>query len=246
MARHILGFLGTAAATAGLLAAPPTEHRRSWEINRVTWVKLVPKEKDAPPNAHPARLDPSVLRQGLAGIQMAAESGDEPLFAPDELAALAGPLSEALDVADPGEDIVLLSSHRRGLGLMSPQLGLTARLFVHGGLLNFIVRETRLDFVGRFVMNNDRPEFRYGSRQAKSLARLRGVGVQPDRSDWVVIPVTTAIPSPVPKPVPTAAPAKDAGSLAEQRLRALKRLRDENLVTEAEFQKKRQEILKDL
>jgi hypothetical protein len=52
--------------------------------------------------------------------------------------------------------------------------------------------------------------------------------------------------SPAPA-VPTAAPAPATPSpTAEERLRALKRLRDDNLITEEEFLRKRQEILKEL
>jgi hypothetical protein len=58
-------------------------------------------------------------------------------------------------------------------------------------------------------------------------------------------------PAATPAPVPAAAPAppvRDAAFYAAQteRLRALKKLRDEHLITEAEYQAKREAILKTL
>lgn len=267
MARPVLGLIGrlglpvlcAAAATGALSAAPAADHRRTWELNQVTWVKLVPKEKEAALNAHPFRVEPAALQRQLEGILVVADSGEESLFVKEELALLAGPICEALGVAGPEEDLVLLSSFRRGVGFMSPQLGVTARLFAQGGKLNVIVKETRLDFVSRYVMNNDKPNFQYGSRKVQGLTRLRGAGVQPQRGDWIVLPVQAAEATPQPAaPAPQAAPApspasvpvqekaKDPGTPAEQRLRTLKRLRDENLISEEEYQQKRRDILKEL
>lgn len=254
MARRTFGIPGGLAGVVlwTVTAGHAADHRRNWEINQVSWVKLVPREKGAAPNAHPAALDPAVLKQNLEGIRVATGSGEEALFAKEELAALAGPMTEALAVADPDEDLVLLSSHRRGVGLMSPQLGLTARLFVQAGLLNVIVHDSRLDFVGRYVMNNDRPAFRYGSRTNPGPARLCGEGVRPQRPDWIAIAVLPAAQTPaasapaaatVPKPI---AGASAVDGTPEQRLRTIKRLREENLITEAEYQEKRREILKEL
>jgi hypothetical protein len=67
----------------------------------------------------------------------------------------------------------------------------------------------------------------------------------------VVAPVvaTAAAPKAAPEPSPTPAKgAKDAAfyEAQAQRLKALKRLRDENLISEAEYQEKRQAILKEL
>lgn len=269
MARSIVGLIGRlgrpvlcAAAAAGALAtAPAPDHRRTWELNQVTWVKLVPREKDAPLNAHPAKVDPAALRRQLEGILIPADPGEETLFVKEELAALVGPICEALGVAGSDEDLVLLSSYRRGVGFMSPQLGITARMFVQDGKLNVIVKETRLDFVGRYVMSNDKPIFQYGSRKSQGPARLRGTGVQPKRHDWIVLPVPAAGPAAVPavhavapqptapvtvKPAPGPAPVPEPATSTEQRLRTLKRLRDENLISEEEHQQKRREILKEL
>jgi hypothetical protein len=260
-----------AAPGAGSAPGPSKGHRSYWEVNRVTWVRLVPREKDSLQNQHPARLDPGAVQRQLEEVRLVAEGAEEPLFAKDELAALVGPICEALGVADPEEDLVLLSSHRRGAGLMAPQLGLTARLFLQGGSLNLIVHETRLEFVGRYLMDNDKPNFQFGTRKAPGPAVLRCASAQPSRRDWLAFPAPLAgqpagLPPPAaPSPslekkvsAPAAPPAvappssypkegkvRDAAFLEEQeaRLRALKRMREGNLITEEEYQRKRREIL---
>jgi hypothetical protein len=64
-------------------------------------------------------------------------------------------------------------------------------------------------------------------------------------------PAAAAVPVPAPAPVPAAAPATAAQGVKDQaffeqqqqRLRSLKRMHDDGLITDAEFDKKRQEII---
>ncbi len=237
-------YAGVSMVLCGLAAFAAAPHRTNWEMKEFTWVKLVPAEAGAAPSQHPAQLDGEVLRRGLKAIRF----GEEALFEGREVDQLVKPLLEAFAVADPGEDLVLLSTGRRGGGFLNPSFGVTARLFVQGGKVQVIVRDTRLDFVDRYRVRGEKPEFVYGSRAQAGSAALKGEGLASRRGDWVEFP---AVPAAAPAavlpgfqgaPEPRAVPAEGP----EARLRALKRLREENLITEDEYQAKRQEILKNL
>jgi hypothetical protein len=232
-----------------------------WKIASFTWVKRVPAEPGAPANAHPAALEAKALTAALAKVTATLDGHELPLFAQDELLALSPALGEALALAQPGEDLVLLSTWKRGNGFMEPSVGLTARLFVRDGALNLLVHEARLNFMDRYLADRTLPTFAYGSRTAASGASLQAPGATRLRNDWLALPIsaTPQVPAPAmaplaPAPLP-AQPAPDAPAgprdaafyeAQRERLKALKRLRDENLITEAEYQDRRGAIVKTL
>lgn len=230
---------------------PPRRHR--WDLARFTRLDLVPTEAGAPQNDPPAPLDVGWLRQALGSIRFRTPEGVDPLFERSELEGLLMPVREALAVAAPGEDVQLLSAHQRGRGLMSPQLGVTARLFMQGGSLNIIVHDARLDFASREMAEGYTPTFHFGSRLKESRVKLEAQGGSSRRGDWLAFPMAVAAApatvGPGPAPGPEVAPAPKGRSDfrdLEDRLRALKRLREENLISEEEYRQKRQELLKGL
>lgn len=251
-------------ATIGAFAAETT--RWQWKLSEFTWIKRQPAEAGAPANTHPVRIELEALRQHLSTLRFENGAESDLLFAKDELTALLEPLREALSLATPSEDLILLSTHRRTGGFMGSSFGLTARLFVQEGNLNLLVHDTRLDFLDRYRGMQVLPEFNYGSRSTASAVKLVSPGGLLHRPDWLLIPLDGLVkPSAVPPPAqvapapsapaampPVASPAapktRDAAFFEEQekRLRALKRMRDENLITEAEYQQKRNEILQSL
>jgi len=252
--KPILALPAALVATCAALAG--SSHRTTWELRNFTWVKLARQEKGAEPNDHPALVDKEALQRALAGIRF----GDEALFEAAELKMLARPLAEALAEARPDEDLNLLSTNRRGGGMMAPELGLMARLFVRDGRLNVIVHETRSGFMDRIQARDWTPAFTYGSRTEAGSVALTGAARHGARADWVEIPLAGMQPVPAQLPVIVAAPAPAAPAVApapsaaapapaaveedqEKRLRKLKHLREENLITEEEYQKKRKEIL---
>ena len=243
--------------------------RREWSIGEFTAVRLQPQEAGAAPNAHPATVPADWLKQVLASITITVNNREERLLDNDEVAELAVPISQALSLARPQDDVLLLSTSKRDAGLLGTAYGVTARLFVQGGALQFIAHDTRLDFVHAYRGSRIVPDFVFGSRAEQSKAVLKtSVGSQP-RADWVAFrlgapaaaaPVSAtapvapvAAPAATPAATPPAAPAPAAGGRdarffeeQEQRLRTLKRLRDQNLITEEEYQQKRREILQTL
>jgi hypothetical protein len=259
-----------------LLALVPTALRADeadqtqWKLSTFTWVKRVPAEPGAPANAHPAALPEDAIQAMLGPVQVKDGGKNIPLFGKDELRDLSKALSEALALARPGEDLVLVSSSKHGNGFLTGFLeratGLTARIFVHDGALNLILHDARLDFMDRYLSDNSTmPTFTYGSRKNASAEVLQAPRAKRLRGDWLTFSLAAALapapiatppmvapivapiapPNPAPEPAPT---ARDSAfyEAQTQRLKALKRLRDENLISEAEYQEKREAILKTL
>lgn len=250
--------------SGGVAESRANPGQRAWRIAEFTALRLVPREPGSAPNAHPVSVQPELLRQQLALLRAGLRGGEGPLFHPGELAELIEPIAQALSVAGAGDDLVLLSTSRRDGGVLSAPLGITARLFVEGGALNLLVHDARLDFVNAYIGSRIPPTFTFGSRTAAGGTALRSVSATSRRADWVALPlaaltgpvaaapvVQPATPAPaaapaavVPAPVAPARP-RDPGFAdeVEQRLTTLKRLREKNLITEAEYQQKRRQIL---
>lgn len=242
--------------------------QRVWRIGEFTAIQRAEREAGAPANQHPARFAPETIRQLLAPVRLVTSRGTQPLFAPDELNDLIEPLSEALASVGPDEDLLLLSTHRRGEGVLRAPLGLTARLFVQGDALHLIVHEARRDFVDAYIGSRITPTFTFGSRNKPGLASVQDPSAAQRRADWLAIPLSRApAPAVAPPPVvlPAAVPAAPPQQLApaappapsraaapasadeiEQRLLTLKRLRERGLISEEEYQQKRREILQAL
>ena len=247
-----------------VLTAPPARAaepgRTQWKLATFTWLKRVPAEPGAPANAQPTTVAEATLTAALAPVLAEVDDQAVPLFAPDEVQGLVKALSEALALAQPGEDLILLSTHKRGGGFLAQAVGLTARLFLRDGALNLIVRDARLPFMDRYAAENTLPTFAYGSRTQPSEARLSAPGATQRRADWLALPLAAsmsanpaapapaAAPAPIAAPVPAPTAPHDAAYFEAQRerLKALKQLRDEGLLTEAEYQAKREAIVKAL
>lgn len=254
-------------------AEAASNKQRSWQISEFTAVRLTEKEAGAANNEHPATLNADALRMQLASVQVTARGETQALFGADELQELNPVLAEALSVAGPGDDVLLLSTSRRGGGLLSTPYGMTARLFVQGGALQFIVHDARLDFVNAYRGTHVVPTFVFGSRTQTGLDTLRSTSAATRRADWLSFPLGGVAAAPAPVAVPALAPAattrpaaaaaatpaapaaapaapsaRDAAfyDAQEQRLRGLKRLRDQGLLTEEEYQQKRREIMQSL
>ena len=222
-------------------AAPAQPHRDLWDLGQYTWLRLTPREKGAAQNDPQAALEMEPLLQKLGTVRASTPDGEEALFAPAELAALGKALGEALALADPGEDLVLFSASRRGHGFLTSPLAVAARLFVKDGALNVIVQDTRLEVLGRYSPDGDWSRINYGSRTRPSQVTLRCPGALSRRGDWLVFALDRPPAKVVPPPPPPPGHPEQ-----EQRLRDLKHLLDEKLITEKEYKAKRAEIIKSL
>jgi Short C-terminal domain len=286
----VLDFLFGKSAEKQPEKPPARTGRRVWQLGDFTEIRLAKAEAGAPANAHPINLSPEAIRALLGGIRTpVASGGDEPLFGVSELADLVESIHLALAASLPDEDVLMVSTSRRGGGLLTAPTSITARLFVSGDRLNVIVHDDRFEFFGLYRGAGTLPTFVFGSRTNPSLVNMRRAGATARRADWLEIPfsaVNTAIEVPggasqpaataaapaaaataaapaAPAPAAAAAPAaavtpvqpaaapgrpRDAAFYdeQEQRLRTLKRLRDNNLISEDEYQQKRREVLQQL
>ncbi len=254
--------------------APKADTRqRVWTVREFTQVELVTREAGAADNQQPMQLATEALRQQLAQVEVVGRNGRFPLFSADELADLVTPLVQAIGVAGPGADVLLLSSARREGGILGSPMAVTARVFVQGGSLQLIVHDARLDFYDVYRGTHVEPKFVYGSRSAAGSVVLQSPSATNKRGDWLAIPLqagaaAAAAPASLTAPAPSApgslvqAPTAAAPMVAtpaatptrkaldapaaediERRLETVKRLREKNLITEDEYQQKRREIL---
>jgi hypothetical protein len=288
----VLDFLFGNSAEKQATPQPARTGRRVWVVAEFTEVRLAKAEAGAVANSHPINLSPEAIRALLGSIRTpVAGGGDEPMFGVSELADLVESIHLALASALPDEDLLVVSTSRRGGGLLSAPTSITARLFVTGDRLNVIVHDNRFEFFGLYRGAGTLPTFVFGSRTNPSLVNLRRAGANARRADWLEIPFSAAnaaievpggasqpaaavaapaavavspAPAPAPMPTPAAAPAAAAATPVqpaaapgrardpafydeqEQRLRTLKRLRDNNLISEDEYQQKRREVLQQL
>jgi Short C-terminal domain len=224
----------------------------SWRVGEYSALRLVDAEPGAAANDQPQVLLAERLQAALTSITTGA--GNEVLFARDEAELLALALQKALAAAQPGQDVLLMSSQRRGRGLLAPQLTITARLFVREGQLHLLVHDDRLDVVDPYRQTRMLPALVFGSRSQASQTRLRIQGQAGPRNDWLSWSLATlqsGLPAGTAQAVAPAAavssPSTDAGVRSpEERLRLLKRLHEQGLISDDDYTHKRRQILTDL
>jgi hypothetical protein len=241
-------------------SAAPTGSRQSWELSPFSWIKLKPAEKGAPANDHPLSVEAAVLTQALGTVRLASGSKVEPLFDPAEAADLGKVIAEAFAVAEPGQDLELLSTAKRGTGFFTQSVSVAARIFLQEGRLNLIVHDARLDVVFLYGIESRMPLIEYGSRTRPSPVVLRAAGAEARRPDWVVLPLVAGVPTtaatpataaplkvqPPSLPLPSPQPSSPPPTSLEDRLRSLKRLLEQDLISREDYEKKKQELLKGL
>jgi hypothetical protein len=253
-------LFGKSAAPADTAKANPGQ--RVWQIREFTSLRRVPREEGSAPNQQPVKMQAEVLRQQLSQVQAVGGNGRQSLFSADELAELVGPLVEAFAGAGAGEDVLLLSASRRDAGMLASPTAVVARLFVQGESLQLIVHDTRFDFFDNYKGTHIEPRFTFGSRASSGEAAIQSASASNRRTDWLSIPLqmaqaaAPAAPAAAPVPaaqatvrpaasLPTTRKALDAATAEdiERRLETLKRLHDKGLISDDEYQQKRQEIL---
>ncbi|MFM2058941.1 MAG: hypothetical protein RLY71_3326 [Pseudomonadota bacterium] len=226
----------------------------AWKVAEYSAVRLVPIEPAAPPNQHPATLELEQLRSQLAAIRVNGISRlPEPLFSRDELDELLPAIVTALQSARPEQDLVLLSTSRRGASFLAPPLSVTARLFMQDGALQVLVHDAWLDVTNAYRSTRLLPELSFGTRATPAQVDLHGPGMARRRPDWLALtPAAPPAPAPTAAVVsaapPSVAPPASAPVPAslEQRLRTLKSLHAQGLISDEDYAHKRRELLADL
>lgn len=221
------------------------EPPQAWNIGEYSAVRLLPIEADAAPNQHPQDLPIERIERWLSQARL--QGGREPLFLRDEVEAVAKGVAGALRVARPDQDLILLSSARRS-GPLTPMLSITARLFVAQGALQMLVHDDRLNVVTPFRVQQVRPELAFGTRATASSVRLQRDGQPGPRQDWLAWPLTAveaqtsaSAPNFAPASAPSLTPAAD--DTLEARLRRLKSLHEQGLISDEDYAHKRRSLL---
>jgi hypothetical protein len=239
------------------------------------WVKIVPQDDPAaPPNEHPAQLATDAISSALAALQVRIvdeDTGTETrraVFTREELHNLAPRVASGLAQAGPRQDVTFstIGSHPlAGSGLIKA-VGVNAgRVFYDSGRLNVIFGELQSSYRKKNLYGQRSEDFvprRQGSRdraaeQKLSLAPRAGVEFRSIdgavRNDWIAIDSAVAAAPVAAGPAPAAganeapsAPARKSSSDVEQRLRTLKDLKDQGLISEEAYRAKMQEVLSEL
>ena len=227
-------------------ALAATGTRGTWDFAPFSYVRRCPAEKGAPANSHPLQVDAAVLAQALGSVRFLSGREEAPLFVPAEVEGLAKALAEALAVAGPGEDLAVLSTRKRDKVFLRSSMAVTGRVFVQDGRLNLIIHEARLDYHLEYNLQNRMPDFDYGSRAIAGAETLKAPGAEVRRADWLVLPLGALAPVAAAQPAPAPAPVQEKvpSATVEERLRELKRFREQDLITEEEYSRQKQELLK--
>ena len=238
---------------------------RQWEFAVHSYLTRTQVDPGAPANAHPAQLDPAALKAALGALTFVAEGKEAPLFHPDELDRLANAMARDLALTQPREDLGLVSNYKREKGWLSDGLSVVGKVFIRDGKLNVIVHDPRMEWVVAYNLTDRLPDFDFGSRARPGDVVLKAAGATFPRPDWAVFelgalasagqpapapkaaaqPVAAPAPKPAAQPVatPQSSPTPTQASI-EERLRGLKRFRDQNLITEEEYSRQKQDLLK--
>ncbi len=230
-----------------------------------------PRREGAARFAHPVVLSPAEWARILAGIRIQRRQDSvlftralEPpteAFAPDEIVYLSRALSETFAKARPDERVVFAMSKVLPSGLNEITTG---GWFAEGARLHLLLANYRHSVTRTTVRERlwneplraiAAPFYDVVQGQYQSVVRGAGLlsalasGAGPE----IVIEYRALLGAPPPAvrqpatAVEKAIPAPDAGRLpaaaAEERLRALKRLREEGLITDEEYREKKKEIL---
>lgn len=234
-------------------------------------VRLEPRDESrgsVPPNDHPVEISGAQIEALLANIQVKPENGDEPipLIPAKQLTELSIIVAQALGDAKPDEDVVFHSFQKAGSWFGSSRRATTARVFYRDGALNLIFGDLD-DFYSEQIDRSLQPlEPGYRNKLSELGGKLVAspqIAFVDDRADWIRIDTTSiATVPPVAQspasvspatvsPPNTPATAAQAGQTSqdprwaqlEERLLILDGLRRKGLITEEDYETKKQELL---
>lgn len=235
--------------------------------SRDQFVRIVEQDSlkgvKTPANGHPVSFDEEQIRMALSSLEFMTPGNDSssPVFDKPELDVLARYLPTALAQSGPEEDVAfaVVGNFKAVYGLAKEQMYTSGRIFYRDGKLNIIFGEIH----GKYWPNADRRLYPLapGSR-FKSTVHTWALLNQPDqvfysgsegqRTDWVVLDLASmeARAAMGEKATTTQAPAAvpyyGTQKSVQERLQILNELKNKNLITSEEYEKKRLEILKDL
>lgn len=201
-------------------------------------------------NQHPVSFSADQLTRLLSQFYRRVGAKEPaPYFSQDEISRIAPGLVRLFAKAKPGEDIDFGTSFNdSGLFLIPRKLN-AGRLFVENGQLNLIVGMCGAEQdIGYQQLYGKYRELDHGNRTKPvdklGCELLAGNNTErvDNRTDWLRLNIDAALNNKA-VALPTTAPSVND---AEGRLTQLKNLHDKGLITDAEYEQKRAEIMKGL
>lgn len=214
------------------------------------------------PSDHPADISAEQVEASLAALEVAPEEGGEPisLIPAKQLPELSVLVAQALGDAASDEDAVFHVFRTAGPWFGSGRRVTTARVFYRDGALNLIFGELD-DFYSEHIDRNLQP-LKPGYRNkttelSGSVVDSPQVAFVDNRDDWIRLdPSATVATEPVAPgaaavaptaPAPVTAPVQTTRdprwTQLEERLLILDGLRQKGLITEEDYETKKQELL---
>ena len=208
-------------------------------------------------NDHPFKEGNKVLRTFLSTLRVQGHGLDnEALFSEAELDEIAAPLATAMARATPLQEVTFaVSGKHGGLSLLRARTVTTGRMFFKSGELNIIFGLVHNAFEDQLLASGWLRPFTPGSRTGRvdtgaTVFPTVGHYATADRRDWIVVPKNQLMPGGPPTPAGDSVTVPDLSDKQyeelERRLRTLNQLRKNGVITEDEYQTRRQVILKDL
>jgi len=216
-------------------------HWGDWDF-----IQALGREDGTEPNEHPARLGAEEIAESLASVQATWKGERVPLFSSDEIERLAPALALGLSSIGPDQDLIfLITGWHKKLGAFGLKLSTTGRVFVAGGRLQLIVGTALSDgLLGIAPGGHPKQRILTASRTTPSAQARLSSDARLLRQDWIAFGGRTSAPSahetPVQQSLSSAEAPRDPASRPE-RLERLKRMRDQGLISDAEYEAKRKE-----
>lgn len=273
---HKYRIMATVVLTTIILAVSACSTVPSRDEAETVWGSELNRAQTQPakPGAHTGgamNIRPAQLKRVLAQLRFRNQAGDvQHVFTADALARIAEPLSTGLGHLEAGQDLIFSVTQKGGAGgrivsVFSDATLTTGRMFVADGRLNIIFGRMHAAFEDAYTATGIAPRQTPGRRDTRvdsgwSVLETEYIKHKSGtRGDWVIIDPAaweTAAPAPASEESAvtsttspagnTAAPANPYYRRTRARLNAIKRLRDDGLLSEAEYRDMRQRILEHL
>lgn len=218
-------------------------------------------------NAHPVEISSDLLDALFASIEVRSEGAkhNEPLFTPASLHVLTPEIRKALQTSTSKHDVTfaVIGLYKAAWGFAKTPKVTTGRVFYQDGTLNLIIGQVQQDVNERedrrlapFVPGS-RKQVSSGSWELFPSSGQESFKLK--RKDWIVFSTHYRTAPPMKSEVMQTAPVMQAPATATQpqtqraesrnpieRLTVLHELKSKGLISEEEFQGKRQQILNGL
>jgi hypothetical protein len=266
---HIPFFGHDDAKTEGPKTVPATPVVDYGYQGAISYVRLEPREAGSPLNEHPVvAYTGDMVRERLGRIELPAQ-GNAPLLGPAELSEISTPIARALGYATPYQDVCFAVASPAVAG--AAQTITTGRVFRVDGHLNVIVGLVHQPFTAQMAASHQFPTGHRAAASADVALATDTDAAVVTRPDWITFqnlspavagarpgapaaaagtapaPAAAAAAPAAPPPSTAVAPAPSAPTpgydAVADRLRTLRKLLDDGLITQQEYDEKRRQII---